>query len=286
MNARDNVQGGRLTVAAVAGFLENFAPSSLAADWDNVGLLVGNARRSAERIMTCLTISGATAAEAIKEGANLIVAHHPLPFRPLRRLTAESHEGALLLELAAARIAVYSPHTGFDSAPRGVNQQLAEALGLNDIRPLEPSAADPTIGVGRVGVLPGGSTLGSLAQTAANWLKLPGVQIVGDASRSIRRVAVGCGSAGDLIPLAEEQGRDAFVTGEARFHACLEAESANLGLVLLGHYASERFAVEQLAVELAAAFPTATVWPSRDERDPLHWFAAIGLAPNANPGNF
>ena len=86
--------------------------------------------------MTCLTITPASAQEAIQAEAELIVAHHPLPFHPLKRLTVESTAGRLLWELAAAQIAVYSPHTAWDSAPRGINQRLAEALGLEQIEPL------------------------------------------------------------------------------------------------------------------------------------------------------
>jgi len=72
------------TVSAIAAYLEEFAPRRLAAEWDNVGLLVGDARQSVERVMTCLTVTPESAAEAIAEKANFIVTHHPFPFHPLR----------------------------------------------------------------------------------------------------------------------------------------------------------------------------------------------------------
>src|SRR6185295_14786586 len=127
------------TVADLCSFLDVFAPPNLAADWDNVGLLVGDRAQPVERVMTCLTITPAAAAEAIRERVDLIVTHHPLPFKPLERLTADEPTGRLLLDLIRTGIAIHSPHTAFDSAAAGINQQLAEGLELHDIQPLEPA---------------------------------------------------------------------------------------------------------------------------------------------------
>lgn len=260
------------TVATIAEFLERFAPARLAEEWDNVGLLIGSAKQAVSRIMTCLTLTADCVAEAVREQAELVVTHHPLPFRPLRRLTDETAEGRLLLELIAARIAVYSPHTAFDSASRGINQRLAEGLELLDIAPLTADAQDPAIGTGRFGQLDPPAPLAELARRTASFLRIDGLHLVGDRERLIHRVAVGCGSAGELISSAIALGCDCLVTGETRFHTCLEAEAGNVALLLVGHFASERFAVEQLAQLLAEEFPGVKVWPSRAERDPLVWF--------------
>src|SRR5439155_9172729 len=128
------------TVAELCKFLDEFAPPELAAEWDNVGLLVGDWAASVERVMTCLTITPATTAEAIRERAGLIVTHHPLPFRPLKRLTTHDPSGRMLLDLIRAGIAIHSPHTAFDSVAAGINQQLAEGLDLVEIQPLGPAA--------------------------------------------------------------------------------------------------------------------------------------------------
>ena len=122
------------TVADLCQFLDTLAPPRLAAEWDNVGLLVGDRLAPAERVMTCLTVTPAVAAEAIRQRVELLVTHHPLPFRPLKRLTTDEPTGRLLLDLIRAGVAVHSPHTAFDSAAAGINQQLAAALGLSDIR--------------------------------------------------------------------------------------------------------------------------------------------------------
>src|SRR5262245_37456662 len=98
------------TVAELCGFLEAFAPPELAAEWDNVGLLVGDRAQKVERVMTCLTITPMAVAEAIREQADLIVTHHPLPFKPLKRLTADEPAGRMLLDLIRAGVAIHSPH--------------------------------------------------------------------------------------------------------------------------------------------------------------------------------
>lgn len=262
------------TVRSIAEFLEAFAPAALAEEWDNVGLLVGDAATEVARVMTCLTITPASAAEAIEAGAQLIVAHHPLPFRPFKRLTRDTITGQMLLDLIAARVAVYSPHTAFDSAAAGINQQLSEGLKLLDIRPLTPAAnvaVPPDLGTGRYGRLPKPTTLDKLAGALKRFLKIDGLHVVGDAAREVELIAVACGSAGELIDAAIATGCECFVTGEARFHTALEAEAQGIGLLLAGHYATERFGVESLAGVLARQFTDVEVWASRCEADPLRW---------------
>jgi dinuclear metal center YbgI/SA1388 family protein len=259
------------TVSAIAAFLEEFAPRRLAAEWDNVGLLVGDARQPVERIMTCLTVTPTSVAEAIAEKANLIVAHHPLPFRSLKRLTTDVPEGRMLLDLIAARIAVASPHTAFDSARSGINQRLAEGLDLGDIGPLVADRDDPMVGTGRFGFPKGSPTLSNVATRVKDFLNLSGVHVVGDLQMKVRGVAVACGSAGELLDDAGRAGCDCFVTGEARFHTCLQAEALGIGLILAGHFASERFAVERLAELIQSKFASTAVWACRNERDPLRW---------------
>jgi dinuclear metal center YbgI/SA1388 family protein len=260
-----------ITVADICGFLEAFAPAALAAEWDNVGLLVGDRAQKVERIMTCLTITPAAAAEAIRERADLIVTHHPLPFKPLKRLTADQPAGRILLDLIRAGIAIHSPHTAFDSTTAGINQQLAEGLGLKAIQPLEPAGDGAGVGSGRFGDLSAAATLGQVATRLKQFLRIGGLHVVGDLQMPISRVAVACGSAGEFLDVAIERGCQVLVTGETRLHTCYEAESRGAALLLAGHYASERFGVEKLAEVVGRQFAGVKVWASREERDPLIW---------------
>ena len=258
------------TVGTIAECLEQFAPSTLAADWDNVGLLVGDRAAPVERVMTCLTITPETVAEAIDGRAQMIVTHHPLPFQALKTITADTTVGSMLLKLITARIAVYSPHTAFDSARAGINQHLAIGLGLQEITPLiVPFAEEPDVGVGRCGILGEQFTLEDLVERVKNFLGLSRVQVVGCDGQIVARVAIACGSGGALVPMAIENGCHCLVTGETNYHTCLEAAARGVALVLTGHFASERFALLSLADYLSDLLAGVTVWASRMEQDPV-----------------
>ena len=260
------------TIDQLVKQLDLFAPPELAESWDNVGLLVGDRQRQAERVMTCLTLTENVAAEAVEQQADLIVTHHPLPFRPLQRLTTDSPEGRVLWQIAGAGISVYSPHTAFDSAAEGINQQLAQGLSLTEIAPLAPSESTPAAGTGRLGVVAPSTTLRQLASETCKLLGIDHLRWVGADDRAVGRVAVACGSGGSMIDLAMERGADTLVTGEATFHSLLAAESAGVALLLVGHYASERFAVEWLSRWLGQQFSGIKTWPSGSEHDPLRLF--------------
>lgn len=124
------------TVGSIIEALGQLAPLALAADWDNVGLLLGDRSAEVRRIMTCLTVTPESAAEAVEGGVQLIVAHHPVLFRPVKRLTADEAEGKILVDLIRAGVSVYSAHTAFDDAACGINESIARRLGLTGVTPL------------------------------------------------------------------------------------------------------------------------------------------------------
>src|ERR1700687_2101220 len=124
------------SVGAIIDSLDQFAPLHLAAEWDNVGLLLGDRSAPTERVMTCLTVTPEVSQEAIQSQAHLIVTHHPILFRPIQRLTTDTPDGRMLLSLIQAGVAVYSPHTAFDNTAGGINDVLARRLGLVDVVPL------------------------------------------------------------------------------------------------------------------------------------------------------
>ncbi|RCS40483.1 Nif3-like dinuclear metal center hexameric protein [Bremerella cremea] len=267
-----------LKLNTVCEFLERFAPSQLAESWDNVGLLIGDRTQDIQGIITCLTITPEVVEEAIEGKADLIVTHHPMPFRAIKRITSEDTVGLMLMKLIKHDIAVYSPHTAFDSCAEGINFQLATAMGLADIQPLVPvdllGVSGPTsqVGTGRWGTLEAGALpLAVVAETAKQATKAAMVKIGGKATSEIRTIAIGCGSAGELLSAAIEKKLDCLILGETSFHTCLEAKAQNVALILVGHYASERFAVEKLASVLAKAFPAPQVWCSRQDLDPIHF---------------
>jgi dinuclear metal center YbgI/SA1388 family protein len=268
-----------MQVKDVVSFLREFAPVDLAEDWDNVGLLVGAGADDVSSVLTCLTLTPDVAAEAIERSVQLVVTHHPVLFRSVQQITDATSEGRMLLDLIRAGVCVYSPHTSYDSASEGVNRQLSDALQLTDIRPLRPSVrvsdeADTnasSAGAGRFGDLPSPISLLEFVEHVKAALGIEHTWLVGDTAASVRRVGIACGAAAEFMHDAADAGCEVLLTGEARFHACLEARTLGIALVLPGHYATERPAMENLAETLRKQFPELTVQASEVESDPIQW---------------
>lgn len=267
------------TNSQIIDFLNIFAPLNLAEEWDNVGLLLGRPESETKKILTCLTLTPDVAMEAIDNQVSLIVSHHPILFRPVQKISSESLEGEIILSLVESGIAVYSPHTAFDSAREGINRLLAEMFQLENIQVLRPKLiADPdspeaenVIGAGRFGDLPEEITLKDFLEKVRTGFSLDHLQYIGNPDTPVSRVGIACGSAAEFMDDALDAGCDLFLTGEARFHDCLKARASNISMVLVGHYASERLAVEQLATVISKEFPTIDVRASKIESDPLKW---------------
>lgn len=261
-------------VQDVCQYLEQLAPGKLAETWDNVGLLLGRHSASVRRIMTCLTLTQAVAAEAVNRDVQMIVTHHPILFRGAKRLTDGNAEGRLLLTLAENAVAVFSPHTSYDSAGQGINQQLAEAFGLQGITPLRVGVDLQGLGAGRRGLL---ESPEPVSEFLAKVMEVTGATFLQTSlagAKNVQRIAVACGAAAEFLEDAVRCGCDTFVTGEARFHSILEAEAAGVNLILTGHYPSERPAVEELARKLSEQFPGIECFASEEDRDPVTVYVA------------
>lgn len=286
-----------MTVSEICQWLERLAPLALSESWDNTGLLLGDPAANVERLMTCLTLTPQSVSEAIESQADMVVAHHPLPFKAIAKLTTQTQTGRMLWDLARAGISVYSPHTAWDSAQRGINAQLAHLLELQDCQPIipltttagpssphtqvstdsvtgtavssKPSANESKLGAGRVGVLPESLSLRAIKDllcARVSDCRPRGV----DGGQPINHVAIACGSGGSLLEAALSTERcDLFLTGEATFHTCLEAQAAGISLLMIGHFASERFAMVQMASEMQQVYGQLHIWASARERDPV-----------------
>jgi dinuclear metal center YbgI/SA1388 family protein len=260
------------TVQEICSWLDRYAPPDLAEDWDNTGLLLGRENAEAVRLMTCLTLTPDVVQEAVDRSVQLVVTHHPLMFRGTKQITDATVEGRSVLKLIEAGVAVYSPHTRFDSAADGINQQLAVDFGLDQIQPLRSHELHAKVGQGRWGMLPEGVPLTDFLHRVQGVCRTQYLEYCGDVAAVVRKVAVACGAAGEFLADAQRHSCDVFVTGEGRFHAALEARETGVALVFVGHYASERPAVERLADLLSERFPAVGAFASQVECDPLQIF--------------
>ncbi len=265
---------GMPTLNEVIEILREIAPLELAADWDAVGLLVGSRRGNCQRVMTCLTLTPEVALEAASKQADLVVTHHPLPFRPIARITDDTPAGKALLTLLSAGVAVWSSHTAWDSAAGGINDQLATLLDLKNVQPILPHPDIPHAGTGRMGIAAAHRRFGAVACERAWALPTDGAHVAADHDRPAGRVGIVCGSGGDLLRDLVAVGCTTLVTGEVRLHTAAEAAALGVAVIAVGHHASERFAMEKLASLLAERASGLTVWASQTETDPLAWIPA------------
>ncbi|WP_294451658.1 Nif3-like dinuclear metal center hexameric protein [uncultured Gemmiger sp.] len=243
-----------ITVQQVLEEMRRIAPPELAESWDNVGLLV-DAGRPVDAILTTLDITAPVVEEAVRLGCSLIVSHHPVIFDPIKRITADDLP-ALLLKGGVSAICM---HTNLDAAPGGVNDTLAELLGMRDTVPF----AD---GCGRIGTVDA-TTAKALAELCEDTLG-PGVRYV-EAGRPVLRLAEVSGAGGSYWKEALDLGADCLVTGEANHHAACDARRLGMGLVAAGHWATERPIAGVLAKRLKEAFPDIPVTVSRADTDPF-----------------
>lgn len=251
----------------VEEYLNALYPIKNAEPWDNVGLIFGRRQRPIKSVMTCLTICPAVVEEAVALGVDLLVSHHPFPFKKVNKICDDTFEGKMILDLAKADVNVYSPHTAFDSSTGGINEMILNRLGIEDTKPLIERYEG--MGSGRCGKLKQPVNLSQLISTIKTHLKSTHLKVVGDVNQKIGRIAVACGSGGDFFAPARAKGADVFITGEASFHTCVAAKAYGMSMILTGHYESERFAQVALADTLSKKFPDLKVRASQSDKSPV-----------------
>ena len=325
-------------------YMEKLAPKHYAVPDDRIGLQVGSLRKEVRKVLIALDVNAEVAEEAASLGAELIIAHHAPIYRPLKHLQTDTPAGALMASLLRHDIAVYVAHTNLDTADGGMNDWMAEALGLEGRAVLEEVHTDKlfklvvfvpkdhaekvrgalfgagagwignysdcsfnvdgtgtflpregsnpfigkpgkreeaeevrietvvpdsvrkaviqamlkahpyeevaydlypmdlkgrTFGLGRVGALPAAESLDEFAERVKRAFDVPFVRVVGDAGRSIRKVAVLGGSGSRYIRHAKFAGADVLVTGDIDYHTAQDADVMGLAIVDPGHNAEK-----------------------------------------------
>lgn len=244
-----------VSVQQVYEIMCRMAPPELAEGWDNVGLLV-DAGTPVDGVLTTLDITPAVVEEAEQGGCQLIVSHHPVIFDGMKRLSVDNLP-CLMLRKGISAICM---HTNMDAAQGGINDALADMLGIWDTE----SFAN---GCGRVGWVQE-TDAHSLARFCAEHIG-PGVHYV-DAGKPIRRLAEVSGGGGSFWHDALDMGADCLVTGEANHHVALDAMNAGMSLIVAGHWATERHVARLMAERLAAELPDEiSVSPALSDRDPF-----------------
>lgn len=246
-----------MTVQNIYAAINAAADFSLAMDFDNPGLLVGDAQEQVKGALIALDVTDNVIEEAISRGANLIVTHHPVIFHPMKRVTSDT----LVWKLIRAGISVISAHTNLDIADGGVNDILAARLALKETTKLPPEQ------MVRVGTLERGMTPPELAYYVKQMLEANAVRYC-DGGRSIERVAVCGGSGGSFLADVAASGCQAYVTGDVKHDVMLDAVRLGVTLIDAGHFGTEIFVTERLAEIVRNAIGDAPVFMAQSGVDP------------------
>lgn len=236
-----------MLVAQILGALERLAPVGLAEEWDNVGLIVGRHNHPTRRLLVALELRAEVLAEAREHGCDAILTHHP-PIFPALATVTDAPGAELVLRAAEDRLAVIAAHTNLDAARGGLNDVMAEMLGMTGGEPLRPSPGHPSCGLGRVGRVRT-TTLSGLVGRVASAFGGPAVTYAGDPFATVERIACCTGSGASLIEDARAAEVDAYVTSDLKYHDA--DRSLGLPLVCLPHAAAERVALRRWSRELA-----------------------------------
>ena len=251
-----------LTLAQVVSALERRYPPSTAQSWDQVGLVSGDPAQPVRRVHFAVDPTQSVIEDAVSQGADLLVTHHPLLLRGVHSVDATTAKGAAVRALIGGSLALYVAHTNADVAAGGVNDALAAALGLVDPQPLHVEEDQP---MGRVGDLSEPVSLVAFARRLGEVLPKAagGIRVSGDPDATVRTVAVAGGAGDGLLDAARAAGADVFVTADLRHHPVLEDRETSRGgppyLVDAGHWATEHLwlaaAAERLAQDVSATAP-------------------------------
>lgn len=238
-----------MTVRELYAFLEEKMPRSLSCDWDNDGLMVcPDDTREVRRVLVALDITAAVAERAIKEGYDIVVSHHPLIFHPLKAVALGEATVNKVIRLLTSGVSAMSFHTRLDAVTGGVNDVLANAIGLQNVVPFGKDGEE----VGRIGTLSTAMALKDFAALVKEVTGAPYVQI-SDAGKLVSRVAVlGGGGAGES-GAAAAAGADTYLTGDLRHDQLTEAPERGMNMIAGGHFFTENLVCNRICEMLYEA---------------------------------
>lgn len=253
-----------ITVGDIIDYLNTIAPPELAESWDHTGFQLGSRNTPVTGVLVALDPFEGVCKEAADLGVQLLVTHHPLLFSPTTSLTDDSSVGRCVQLLMQNGISQWSGHTDLDIAPGGVNDVLANRLGLENICTIAPA------NLLRKGTVPKQS-LDAFLQTVKDSLGCPVLRYA-VGSGTVHRVAVGGGACASEMGDAIAAGCDTFVTSDVKYNQFWDAADLGLNIIDSGHFYTENPVCTYLADKLSAKYPEISVRISQNHRDCMKFF--------------
>lgn len=255
-----------VTVKDILNNLEELAPISLKMDFDNVGHLVGCKDDEVSRVIVALDITDEVIDEAISEGAQLIVSHHPL-FFGLKNVVSDDLTGRKIIKLIQNGISAICMHTNLDAAEGGVNTCLSKACGITE--PIKLYNRPDNIGY--YGEIEAPMEFNEYLSFVKSALSTNGLRYV-DSCKVVKKIAVVGGSGGDDMDRAIELGCDTFITADLKYHKFIAAKESGLNLIDGDHFCTENVVVPALEKRLSEYFPEIQVIISKKHKQTVQFF--------------
>lgn len=245
--------------------LEELSPVIYAESWDNVGLLAGRRDKEVKSVLLALDASQAVVDQAVELGVQMLITHHPLLFKPVKRINTDDFIGARLVKLIQNDISCYAMHTNFDVC--GMADAAAEAMGLLHGKVLDVTFEDAggSMGCGRYGRLPGAMTVGECAEMIKKCFSLKNVRVYGDLERKVTLAGILPGSGGGMVELALAAGVEIYITGDLKHHEAMDACEQGLSLIDAGHFGLEHIFAPFVGKLLSKEFPGLEVHMAQEE---------------------
>ena len=249
--------------------LEVLAPPKFAESWDNVGLLAGRTSKDIKKVYLAVDATDEVIEDAIEAGADMLLTHHPLIFKPLKSVTEEHFISRRILRMLQADMCYFAMHTNFDVM--GMADAAADELNLKNRQVLEVTYEDDISkeGIGRIGRLERVMTLNECARFVKNTFRLPAVRVYGEMTDKVEVVAVSPGSGKSVVGAAVDAGVQVLISGDIDHHTGIDLVAQGVSVIDAGHYGLEKLFVPYMQDYFKRNIPEIEV-EAEEEKSPYY----------------
>lgn len=258
-----------MKVRDIAAVIETFAPLVLQESYDNAGLIVGRPDDEVHKALLAVDVTEEVLAEAVAEGCDMVITHHPIVFHAMKRFNSASQTERCVEEAIRRGIVLYAAHTNLDSTPDGMSWRVAHMLGLESVEVMQPTNAEGA-GFGVVGELAEVENSEDFMRRVMECFDVKALRHSDIVKSEIRKVAICTGAGGSLIDDARASGADIYLTADLRYNDFMRHENAII-LADMGHFESEYCAIQILFDILSKKIPIFAVRKSVCSRNPVNY---------------
>ena len=240
--------------------------------YDNAGLIVGNESTKVSGVIISLDCTEAIVDEAIDKKCNLVIAHHPIVFKGLKRFNGSNYRERTIIKAIKNDIAIFAIHTNLDNVRyKGVNTKIANRLGLINCQILDPKDDEGLVGAGMLGALPKPIGFDGLLKLVKEKMDLRTFKYTRAVKPEVQSIAVCGGSGSFLLHKAIAAKADVFITSDFKYHEFFDAND-QIVIIDIGHYQSERFTIDLLYDLISDKFSTFAAHCTKINTNPVKYF--------------